>query len=85
MVNINIKDSLMDLLMQEKDIYKVYASFLPEAVCPQLRGILQKNMENIAKSQMQVFTELQSRGMYQVKEADINSINQAKQNFATQS
>jgi|AGTN01.3.fsa_nt_gi Coat F domain. len=82
MVNPNIKDSLMDLLMQEKDILKVYASFLPEGSCTELRTILQKNMDAITKEQFTVFEELKSRGWYQVKDAEAAAVNQAKQSFA---
>lgn len=79
----NVKDALTDLLMQEKDIYKVYASFLPEAACPQLRTILTKNMDMIAKQQLQIFQMMQEKGLYQVKEAEAQAVAQAKQQFAS--
>ncbi|MFA5449400.1 MAG: spore coat protein [Clostridia bacterium] len=82
-INVNVKDSLMDVLMQEKDILKVYASFLPEAACPELRTILQKNMDTIAKQQFTVFETMNSKGFYEVKPAQVPAIDQAKQKFAT--
>lgn len=82
-VNVNVKDALQDILMQEKDIYKVYASFLPEAACPQLRSILQKNMDAIAKQQFTVFETMNAKGFYEVKPAQMPAIDQAKQKFAS--
>ena len=81
-INVNVKDSLTDILMQEKDILKVYASFLPEASCPQLRTILQKNVDTIAKQQFSVFDAMNTRGFYPLKEAEVQAITQAKQTYA---
>lgn len=81
-MNINEKDSLSDLLMQEKEIIKVYGTFLPEGSTTQLRNILKKNMDVVAQQQYEVFNAMQSKGYYQLKDAEDKQINEAKKQFS---
>lgn len=85
MMNINEKDSLSDLLMQEKDIIKVYGTFLPEGSTTQLRNILKKNMDVVAQQQFEVFETMKSKGYYEVKSAETSAINETKKTFAKKS
>lgn len=80
--NINEKDALNDLLIQEKSIIQVYGTFLAEGSTPQLRNILKKNMDVVAKQQFDIFTAMQEKGYYQAKEAEEIEIDQAKKQFA---
>jgi len=82
MVNVNEKDSLSDLLMQEKDIIKVYGTFLPEGSSTQLRNILNKNMDVVAEQQFEVFQTMKTKGYYDVKSADAASINETKKTYS---
>lgn len=82
MFNVNEKDSLSDLLMQEKDIIKVYGTFLPEGSSTQLRNILNKNMGVVAQQQFEIFQTMKSKGYYDVKSADTASINETKKTYS---
>lgn len=82
MYNITEKDSLSDLLMQEKDIIKVYGTFLPEGSSTQLRNILNKNMDVVAQQQFEVFQTMKNKGYYESKSADSDSINETKKTFS---
>jgi len=82
MYNITEKDSLSDLLMQEKDIIKVYGTFLPEGSSTQLRNILNKNMDVVAQQQFEVFQTMKNKGYYEAKSADSDSINETKKTFS---
>lgn len=85
MFNVNEQDTLSDLLMQEKDIIKVYGEFLPEGSSVKLREILQRNLDTVAKQQFEVFEMMQSRGYYETKEAKQMDIDEAKKSFSKNS
>jgi len=78
----NEKDTMSDILMQEKDIIKVYGTFLPEGSTAEIRTVLQNNMETVANQQFQVFEAMRNKGYYNVKMADQNEINQARSSFS---
>lgn len=80
-MHINEKDSLSDILIQEKDIIKLYGTFLPEGSTPEIRSILKSNMETVSKQQFQVFEAMKTKGYYKIKDADQNEINQTKSTF----
>lgn len=81
-MKINEKDTLSDILMQEKDIVKVYGTFLPEGSSAEIRTVLKKNMETVANQQFQVFEAMKTKGYYNVKMADQTEVNQAKSSFS---
>ena len=81
-MQINEQDSLSDLLMQEKDIMKVYGTFLPEGSTVKLREILQKNLDIVAKQQFEVFEAMKEKGYYTVKDAKSQEIEEAKKSFS---
>lgn len=82
MANVNDKEALLDVLMQEKDIMKVYGSFIPEGSTEQLRTILQDNLDVVTKQQFQVFDKMNKKGYYPLKEAKAQAINDVKNTFA---
>lgn len=84
-MHINEQDSLSDLLMQEKDIMKVYGTFLPEGSTVKLREIMQKNLDIVAKQQFEVFEAMKEKGYYPVKEAKSQEIEEAKKTFSKKS
>jgi spore coat protein CotF len=75
------KDMLQDILVLEKDIVKTYGSYLIEASCPNLRNILTKNLKDNAGDQYQVFSSMNARNYYPVKEAQEQDVQQAKTKF----
>ena len=80
-INLTEKDMLQDILTLEKDIMKTYASMLCESSCEKMRGVLQKNLEDNAGDQFQVFYSMTSRNYYPVKEAAEPDVQQAKTKF----
>ncbi len=82
MGKLNDKDALMDVLMQEKDIMKVYGTFLPEGSTAELRGIIEGNMMSIAKQQFDLFQKMQSKGYYPLKDAKTQAINELLSTYA---
>lgn len=84
-MNINEKDSLTDILMQEKEMIKVYGTFLPEGSTSQLRNIMKKNMDVVAQQQYEVFNAMQDKGYYKVKDAEDKQINEIKNMFSQKS
>ncbi len=76
------KDMLQDILVLEKDIVKTYASYLIEASCENLRGVLSKNLKDSADGQYGVFNTMNTRDMYPVKEAPATEVQQAKKKFS---
>lgn len=80
-MKLNEKDTLSDILMQEKEIVKVYGTFLPEGSTAEIRTVLQNNMETIANQQFQVFEAMKTKGYYNLKNADVNEINQTKNQY----
>ena len=76
------KDTLSDILMQEKDIIKVYSSFIPEGSSCELRGVLQDNMQSIADQQFSVFNAMQVRGYYATKNAQMADITETIDKFS---
>jgi spore coat protein CotF len=81
-MKLNEKDTLSDLLMQEKEIIKVYGTFLPEGSTSEIRTVLKNNMETVANQQFQVFEAMKTKGYYNVKMADQNEITQARNTYS---
>jgi spore coat protein CotF len=81
-MNLSEKDSINDLLIQEKELIKVYGTFLPEGSTSQLRNILKKNMDVVAQQQYEVFSTMKSKGYYDMKNAESQQINETKKKFS---
>ncbi|HHU43229.1 MAG: spore coat protein [Bacillota bacterium] len=75
------KDALMDLLMQEKEIMKVYGSFLPEGSTAEIRGLMSNNLKMIEMLQFELFNRMQQKGYYQVQSAKKQDVQQTISNF----
>lgn len=84
-MNLSEKDAIGDLLIQEKEMVKVYGTFLPEGSTAQLRNILKKNMDVISQQQYEVFNTMKSKGYYEVKEAENKQIDDTKQQYSKKS
>ena len=75
------KDRMEDLLTQEKYLISSYGTFIPEAVCPQLRGVLNDNFNECVRNQFTVFDKMNQLGWYPGKNAQTPEIEAAKQRF----
>ena len=81
-MNLSEKDAVSDLLIQEKEMVKVYGTYLPEGSTSQLRNILKKNMEVISQQQYEVFNAMKSKGYYDVKDAEEKQIDETKKKYS---
>lgn len=81
-MNLSERDAVNDLLIQEKEMIKVYGTYLPEGSTSQLRNILKKNMDVISQQQYEVFTAMKSKGYYKVNEAEDQQIDQTKKKYS---
>lgn len=78
---LNDQDRMEDLLTQEKYLISAYSTFIPEATCPQLRGVLNNNFNECVQNQYAVFDRMTQLGWYQTKPAPTQEINAARQKF----
>lgn len=81
MVELNEKDCMMDLIMQEKEMMKVYGSFIPEGSTTDLRGMLTNNFRIIESEQYELFDKMQQKGYYKTKNAQTQDITQVINTF----
>ena len=62
--SMNQQELLTDLLTQEKDLVKDYASGITESSCTNLRELLMSNLAECSADQFAVFDEMHKRQMY---------------------
>ena len=76
------QDRMEDLIAQEKYLISSYSSFIPEASCPELRQVLNENLNGCCNNQFAVFDKMSQLGWYPTKSAQQAEINEAKQKFS---
>lgn len=79
--NMTEKELLTDLLNEEKQLVKEYATYITEASCTNLRQVLVNNMWECSQDQYSVFDQMRQRNMYQTKDAPDNDVQTAKQSI----
>ena len=79
----NDKEHLTNSLMAQKLITDNYNTFANECANPGLRTEFLKILNEEHQIQFDIFSEMQSRGWYQVKPADQTQINEASSKFTT--
>jgi len=79
--NLSEQDLLNDLLNQEKQLMSSYTTFISEASCENLRGILTNQFNQTCKDQYEVFDKMRIKGYYQPKDAQSNEVQTTKQKF----
>ncbi|MDR0841112.1 MAG: spore coat protein [Christensenellaceae bacterium] len=75
------QEMLTDILSQEKQLIKDYASSVTESSCPNLRQLLISNMTECSNDQYCVFDQMHSRNMYATKQAPDTEVQTARQNM----
>ena len=83
----NDQDRMQDLLAQEKYLIDGYATFIPEASCPDLRQVLNENLNGCFNNQYTVFDKMNQLGWYPTKnapQADIDELCQTSNNLKQQ-
>ena len=81
--NMSEKELLLDLLNEEKNLIKEYASDVTESSCPSLRQVLLTNLTECSQDQFQVFDQMRSRNMYKTKDAPQSEVQTLKQDTQT--
>ena len=76
------QDRMEDLLSQEKFLISGYATFIPEAACPELRQVLSDNLNGCFNNQYAVFDKMSQLGWYPSKSAPQADIDETMQKSA---
>ena len=76
------KDRLQDALASQKFITENYTTFANECVTKNVRDAFMSILNEEHCIQNEIFTEMQSRGWYQVQPAETQKIEQTRQKFA---
>jgi len=71
------QERMEDLIAQEKYLINGYATFIPEAGCPNLRQVLTENLNACLNNQYSVYDTMSQLGWYPVKNAPQNEIDEA--------
>lgn len=80
-MNLSEKDKLQDMLNTEKEIVKVYGTFITEASTQDFRSVLKQSMFECSEDQFKVFQEMQNRNYCNLKSAQATEIMQEKTKF----
>jgi spore coat protein CotF len=78
------KELLQDSLLSEKLMTGSYNTFAGECVNDQLRGAFLNILDDTHRIQADVFSDMQSRGWYQVEQADQQKVQNTRQKYSTQ-
>ncbi|WP_249316123.1 spore coat protein [Gehongia tenuis] len=76
------KELLNDLLTSEKQIIGLYETGITETTYPELRNVMNDNLNQLFNDQYQIFDHMRQKGYYQVKAAPAQDIDQARQQFS---
>ena len=79
---LNEKDSLQDLIIQEKEILKLYGTFISEGSGNEIRKIMQDHFAATAADQFKIYEDMKKRKYYEAKFANPEDITEAKKTFA---
>lgn len=82
--NFGDKEVLNEALCTEKTATGTYNTFVNECVNPQLRNDLMQILNATHRMQADIFNEMQSKGMYQLCQAEQQKISQTKQKYSQQ-
>ena len=75
------QDKMEDLLTAEKYLITSYSTFIPEAVCPQLKNVLTDNFNGCVHNQTEIFDKMNQLGWYPTKNAPKPEIEAARQKY----
>ena len=81
--NMSDKELLTDLLNEEKNLLKEYATSITEASCSQLRQLMQNLLTECGQDQFSVFQQMEQRNMYQCTKATKQEVQSACQKSDT--
>jgi len=78
---ISEREMLNDFLISQKQLTSSYNSFAGECTSEQLRNAFLNILDDEHKIQADLFCDIQSRGWYQVEQADAQKIAKARKKF----
>ena len=81
---LNEKDTLQDMLDCEKQLMELYTTALFEGSTKSLRKSFSENLLAVAENQYCIYTQMNTRGYYEPKPANKNSIDTAVDAFKKQ-
>ena len=76
------QQKLTDLLNSQKFMTGVYNSDLLESATPEVKRLFFGILEDEHRIQQEIFTEMNSRGYYQVEAAEEQKLQKTKQQYA---
>lgn len=79
---LNEKDVLFDILTGEKNLVKLYASAMTEAVGKDVRKTVKANMTETFEDQFKVFETMQKSGYYETAIADKSVVDEKINTFS---
>lgn len=77
--NMQEKELLNDLLNTEKQILTILTTAVIESNCPELRTMLLDHIRQVSMDQFNIFNEMSTRGYYQIKPAQPQDFDTARQ------
>ena len=80
--NLGDREALSDFLATQKLISSTYNTFAGECANTQLRDEFLDILKDEHCIQSELFSEMQSRGWYQVQQADANEVTKVRQKFS---
>ncbi len=83
-VTLNEKDALQDMLESEKQLMTIYTTALFEGSTKAMRKNFSANLLGVADNQYSLFVQMSTRGYYEPKPANKNSIDEANATFKKQ-
>lgn len=78
---LNEKDSLQDLLNDEKQMVSLYGTALIEAEAKNVRTLFKTNLNETAEDQYLIFSTMQKNDYYQTKPANKTVIDEQAEKF----
>lgn len=81
---LNEKDTLQDMLDCEKQLMSLYTTALFEGSTKSLRNNFSQNLLAVAENQYCIYTQMNTRGYYEPKPVDKNSLDTAATTFKKQ-
>jgi len=75
------KEILNDALSAEKQMITAYGTYLAECTCQNLRSEIMKILDDKQQIQFQIFDVMRQKGWYDIKNANINDVQNATQKY----
>jgi spore coat protein F len=79
--NLSERELLNDILATEKQLLHAYSTYIAEATCPNLRQELNRIISDTQQIQFDVYNAMQQKGWYNVKNAQLQDVQQTVQTF----